>query len=167
MHSAYLQPVEVRWNEPIDEVRETGQLAEVTVPYTQSFLHSLTYGWQPVNRLYYSSTHWITGLVEGPDGKPWYRLRDELQPLDYFAPAGAFRPTADDEFDPISPDLPFEAKRVEVSLKEQTVTAYEEDRVVLHTKVSTGIPNYGGGDNGIPTATPEGRFNIMSKLPNA
>lgn len=166
MHSAYLQPVEVRWNEPIDEVRETGQLAEVSVPYTQSFLNSLTYGWQPVNRLYYSSTHWITGIEEGPDGKPWYRLRDELQPLDYYAPAGALRPIPDEEFEPISLELPFEAKRVEVSLQEQTVTAYEEDRVVLYTKVSTGIPNYGGSSNGIPTATPEGRFNIMSKLPS-
>jgi len=166
MHSAYLQTVEVRWNEPVDDVRESGQLAEVTVPYTQSFLNSVTYGWQPVNRLYYSSTHWITGIEEGPNDKPWYRLRDELQPLDYFAPAEALRPISDEEFEPISPDLPFEAKRVEVSLQEQTVTAYEDDEIVLHTKVSTGIPNYQGGSNGVPTVTPKGRFNIMSKLPS-
>jgi hypothetical protein len=166
MHSAYLQPVEIRRNEPIDSIRETGQLAEVTVPYTQSHLHSKTYGWQPVNRLYYNSTHWITGIEEGPDGKPWYRFRDELQPLDYFAAANAFRKIEDEEFEPISPELPFEAKRVEVSLKDQTVTAYQKDQVVLHTKVSTGIPNFQGGSNGIPTITPEGRFNIMSKLPS-
>lgn len=168
MHSAYLQTVEVRWNEPIDNVRETGQLAEVTVPYTQSFLNSVTYGWQPVNRLYFSSTHWIIGIEEGPNGKPWYRLRDELQPIDYFAPTEVLRIIPDEEFEPISPDLPFEAKRVEVSLKEQTVTAYEYDEVVLHRKVSTGIRNrlHEGVSNGIPTVTPEGRFNIMSKLPS-
>jgi lipoprotein-anchoring transpeptidase ErfK/SrfK len=168
MHSAYLQTVEVQWNETVDDsdIRETGQLAKVTIPYTQSFLNSVTYGWQPVNRLYYSSTHWVTGIEEGPNGKPWYRLRDELQPLDYFVPAEAIRPIPDEELEPISPDLPFEAKRVVVSLKDQTVTAYEDDQVVLHTQVSTGIPNYQGGSNGIPTVTPEGRFNIMSKLPS-
>ena len=166
MHSAFLQPVEVHWNEPLASVRKTGQLAEVTVPYTQSFLYSLNNGWQPVNRLYFSSTHWITGIEAGPDGDPWYRFTDELQPLDYFAPAIHFRPILDDEIAPISPDLPFSAKRVEVSLNQQTVTAFENDRVVLHTKISTGIINYQGGSNGIPTVTPSGRFNIMSKLPS-
>lgn len=166
MHSAYLQPVETHWNTPLDTIRETGQLAEVTVPYSQSFLNSSTYGWQAVNRLYYSSTHWITGIEEGPDGEVWYRFTDELQPLDYYAPAVHFRPIPDEEFAPISPKLSFEAKRVEVSLQDQTVTAYEEDQVVLYAKVSTGIPNYQGGSNGIPTATPDGRFNIMSKLPS-
>jgi lipoprotein-anchoring transpeptidase ErfK/SrfK len=38
--------------------------------------------------------------------------------------------------------------------------------VVLHTKVSPGIPNNQSGSNGIPTITPEGRYNIMSKLPS-
>lgn len=55
----------------------------------------------------------------------------------------------------------FEAKRVEVSLKEQTVTAYEGDQVVLHTKVSTGVPSYQNGSNGIPTTTPTGGFNLQ------
>lgn len=168
MHSAYLQTVKVQWNKTPEDlnIRQSGQLAEVSVPYTQSYLNSVTYGWQPVNRLYYSSTHWITGMEEGPNGKPWYRLRDELQPVDYFAPVEALRLIADEELEPISLELPFEAKRVEVSLKEQTVTAYEDDQIVLQTQVSTGIRNSQGGSNGIPTVTPDGQFNIMSKLPS-
>lgn len=166
MHSAYLQKVKVKYNKPIESYRESGQLAEVTVPFTQSFKHSRTYGWERVNRLYYETTHWITGIEEGPDGSIWYRFTDELQPVDYFAPAMHFRPIPDEEFTPISPDIPFEAKRIEVSLERQTLTAFEEDQVVFHAKVSTGVPNYQPGANGIPTVTPKGRFNIFSKMPS-
>ena len=166
MHSAYLQPVEIRFNNPLDSVREAGHLAEVTVPFTQAYRYSRTYGWQRVNRLYYSTTHWITGIDEGPDGKLWYRLTDELQPVDYHAPAIHLRPVADEEFSPISPNVPFGEKRIEISLIQQTLKAYEKDRVVLNTRVSTGIPNTRPTQNGIPTATPTGRFNIFSKMPS-
>ncbi len=166
MHSAYLQPVKIRFNSVLESVSEGGQLAEVTAPFTQSYLYTRDSDWQRVNRLYYSSTHWITGIDEGPDGEPWYRLTDELQPVDYHAPAIHFRPIPDEEFNPISPDIPFEAKRIEISLQDQTLTAYEEDKVVLSTKVSTGIFNTRPGPNGIPTMTPNGRFNIFSKMPS-
>ena len=166
MNSAYLQPIKIRFNNPIDSVREEGQLAEVTVPVSQAYGFSKTYGWQRVNRLYYSTTHWITGIDEGPDGKTLYRLTDELQPVDYFAPAIHFRPIPDEEFSPISPDVPFEGKRIEISLINQTLKAYEENRIVLDTKVSTGIPNSRPTLNGIPTSTPSGRFNIFSKMPS-
>jgi hypothetical protein len=166
MHSAYLQKVKVLFNNPLESVREGGHLAEVTVPFTQSFKFSRTFGWEQINRLYYSTTHWITGIEEGPGGETLYRFTDELQPVDYFAPAIHFRPILDEEFAPISPDLPFEAKRIEVSLQKQTLTAYENDQIVFFATVSTGIPSYQPGDNGIPTATPKGRFNIFSKMPS-
>jgi hypothetical protein len=166
MHSAYLQPVEIRFNNPIYYVREGGQLAEVTVPFTQAYGYSRTNGWQRVNRLYYSTTHWITGIDEGPDGKPWYRMTDELQPVDYFAPAIHLRPIPDEEFSPISPDVPFEGKHIEISLIQQKLKAYEQGRIVMDTKVSTGIPNTRPTLNGIPTTTPSGRFNIYSKMPS-
>jgi hypothetical protein len=166
MHSAYLQPVKIRFHSVLDTVREGGQLAEVTVPYTQAYHFTQANGWEPVNRLYYLSTHWITGLNEGPDGEPWYRFTDELQPVDYHAPAMHFRPIPDEELAPLSPDLPFEAKRIEVSLQAQTLTAYEDDQPVYFTKVSTGIPDTNPMPNQISTATPVGRFNVFSKMPS-
>jgi lipoprotein-anchoring transpeptidase ErfK/SrfK len=43
--------------------------------------------------------------------------------------------------------------------------AYEYDQVVYTARVSSGIPSRGPSPNGIPTATPKGRFRIYSKLP--
>lgn len=166
MHSAYLQPVDFRFHMPLELVREGGQLAEVSVPYTQAYRYTRYEGWQPVNRLYYQTTHWLTGIDSGPDGKEWYRITDELQPIDYHAPATHLRPIADEELEPLSPEVPPEEKRIEISLAEQTLTAYERDQMVFHTKVSTGIPNSRPGPNGIPTITPSGRFRIFDKLPS-
>lgn len=46
LHSSYLQPVEIRYNQPLSEIREGGQLAEVTVPYTQSLSYDLNKNWR-------------------------------------------------------------------------------------------------------------------------
>ena len=94
VHSAYLQRVKVRLNPVAASIPEKrGQLAEVSVPMTQT-MRFLDYNktWDPVYRLYYSSTHWVKGIDEGPDGTPWYRLHDELNELEYHAPAIHFRP---------------------------------------------------------------------------
>ena len=167
VHSAHVQRVDGRHlNNPVPWVPEEGWLGEVTVPFTRSFRLTQIYGWVPLYRLYYQSVHWVTAVEEGKDGKPWYRLTDELLHIDYYIPATHMRIVSPEELTPISPEVPFEAKRIEVSIDEQTLTAYEYDEVVLHTLVSTGIPSLGLTSNGIPTATPRGRFNIQVKMPS-
>ncbi|MFL7893876.1 MAG: twin-arginine translocation signal domain-containing protein, partial [Anaerolineales bacterium] len=37
IHSSYLQKVKINYNLPLAEIQEDGQLAEVTVPYSQSY----------------------------------------------------------------------------------------------------------------------------------
>ena len=59
--------------------------------------------------------------------------------------------------------MPAGEKRIEVSLANQQLTAYEGDQIVLRTAVSTGVASSGAG--GLPTETPTGSFNISSKLP--
>ncbi len=167
MHSAHLVRVSVRLNNVLRAVPETGQLAEVTVPYTQSL--RLGYGkvWDAnCYRLYYGSMHWITGIDQGPDGQPWYKLKDELLEVEYFVPAIHLRPVTPEEFTPISPDVPAEEKRIEVSLGQQTLTAYEGDKVVLHTKISSGVPSLMPSPTGIPTDTPKGDYRVFSKMPS-
>jgi len=166
VHSSYLQPVEIRFNQPLQEIREGGQLCEVTVPYSQSYRFTRYDGWRLEYRLYFETTHWVTGIDEGPDGQPWYKVTDELQPVDYFVPATHLRPVLDEELTPISPNVPFEDKRIEVNLAAQTLTAFEKEQVVLKTRVSSGIPSSRPTDNGIPSETPTGRFNIYSKMPS-
>jgi hypothetical protein len=178
-HSAYLQRVEkAHLNQPAESLREGGQLGEVTVAYTQAFMRlppargapasnrQQPEAWQPLYRLYFESVHWISGLEEGPDGQPWYRLHDELLRVEYHVPATSLRLIADAELSRLSPEVPPGQKRVEVSLYDQTLTAYEGQEVALHTKVSTGLPNYSGVASDIPTETPRGRFSIDPKIPS-
>jgi len=164
-HTARLQLVKTRINPVLYEIPENGQLAEITVPYTQTMRYTSFYGWEPVYRLYCGSLHWIVDVEEGPDGTPWYKLIDELLDIDYHVPARHLRPVMPEEYTPISPDVPMEKKWIEVSIANQTVTCYENDEVVLHTKCSTGLQRRTLPGQ-IPTKTPAGEFNIYSKMPS-
>ena len=167
VHSGYLQRVEkAHLNTSLKAVPESGRLGEVSVPFTQALRRTHTYGWVPLYRLYYQSVYWITSLEEGPDGKVWYGLTDDVLHVQYCVPAKHVRPVLPDELVPISPEVPAQEKRIEISLSHQTLTAFEGDQVVLRTKVSTGVPSSGPSPNGIPTVTPSGNFHIEVKLPS-
>lgn len=166
IHCAYVQRVKFRFNQPLSDVPEVGRLVEVSVPYTQLHQYRRDKGWEPKNLLYYGTTHWAVGIDQGPDGQPWYRLHDELLEEEYHVPAAHLRPFHDDELNPITPDLPWEAKRIEISLTRQTLVAYENDQAVLTTRISSGIPDGGSTPNGISTNTPSGQFNVESKMPS-
>lgn len=167
VHSAYLQLVKTSLNPVLESIPEAGQLCEVTVPYAQSYRYNRYDGWQPHYRLYYETTHWITGVADGPDGNPWYQITNELDKyLTYYAPASYFRPIPDEEVSPLSPEVPPEEKRIEVSLAEQMVRAFERDQEVFITKISSGIYSSRPPSNGIQTETPKGWFNIVSKAPS-
>jgi lipoprotein-anchoring transpeptidase ErfK/SrfK len=91
---------------------------------------------------------------------------DELLDITYAVPSSHLRLIADEEIAPISPDVPFEAKRIEVSLAGQRVTCYEYDKSVFTTQISSGRVNNTPGPNGIPTTTPSGIFRINVKMPS-
>ncbi|MGD8752900.1 MAG: L,D-transpeptidase family protein [Anaerolineales bacterium] len=166
-HTAYLQRVEDRkLNPSVAWVPEEGHLGEITVPYTRAFRLTQTYGWVPLYRLYYQSVHWITDVEPGPNERAWYKITDELLKIHYHVPSRHVRLIKPKEIKPISPEIPHEQKRIEVSLREQTLTAYEAENIVLHTQISSGIPSFGPTTNGIPTHTPSGRFNIDIKVPS-
>jgi hypothetical protein len=152
--------VKILPNVPLASIPEGRRmLAEVTIPWTQPWRYTKTYGWQALGfRLYYESVHLIEALEEGPDKGPWYRIYDDLTGFPYFAPAEALRSIPAESLAPISPDVPAGDKRLKVNLTTQTLTAYEYDKIVFQTNVSTGIP-YGKTD------TPRGTFYIDPKTP--
>ncbi len=167
IHSAYTQRVEAaHFNEPLRWIPRNGRLGEITVPFTQSFRKTLTSGWIKLYRLYYGSVHWITDIVEGPDWETWYILTDELLHVNYGVPAAHVRPIHPSELSPISPEVPDEEKRIEVSISDQHLIAYEADQPVFETKISSGIPSKELPPNGIPTETPQGRFRVGVKVPS-
>ena len=165
VHSKHVQVVRWQINPVAGEIRPGGQLAEVSVPYTQSQRYSRYEGWSNLYRLYYGTTHWVTNLGAGPDGLTWYELTDELGNTKFHVPAAHLRLISDAELAPISPALEPDQKRVEVNLTRQTLTAFERDEPLLHTRISSGIhSNVPAG--AIPTETPIGRFNISVKMPS-
>lgn len=165
IHSAHTQRVEAKLN-PIKENLSKGlHAAEITVPYSQSYLQRQPGVWTPLYRLYYSTAHWVTGLIEGPDGEPWYRIKDEMlkiDSLDYFVPANHVRLIPDEEMTPIATDVPSNQKYVEVSLEKQELTAYENSKVILKTKISSGLDYHPIGK--ISWNTPTGTFNVQTKM---
>jgi len=169
LHSAYLQRVTLRHNQPLSSIPEAGQLCEVTVPYTVAYQYTGWDGWHKWEGtpLYYETTHWITDIDEGPDGKAWYQLTSEIDAnLKYFVPTSHMRPISDDEISPISEHVPPEKKRIEVSIARQTLTAFEFDQPIFTTRISSGIPSARRSSNELPTATPRGSYRIYSKMPN-
>ncbi len=122
--------------------------------------------WEPVYRLYFESTHWVTGVEQGPDGRPWYRIHDELLEFHYFVPAEHLRLIPDEEFTPISPHLKAWEKTIDVSIARQELICYEGGKEVLRSRVSTGVSRWNPDPTSIPTETPTGEFHIFSKMPS-
>ncbi len=166
VHSAHIQKVKYRLNPVLKSIPRKYQLAEVTVPFTQVMRKSGKDHWEPFYRLYMGSTHWIVGIDPGPDGSPWYRLHDELTEVEYHVQAEHLRAVTDEELSPISPDVPPEKKHIEVSIDKQTLTAYEYDKAVFQTRISSGIPTDPPDPHDIPTRTPTGSFRIENKMPS-
>lgn len=169
LHSARIQIVQVRLNEVENYMPPSGQLCEVTVPYTIAYQYNQWDGWIPWRGswLYYSSVHWVTGVDKGPDGRPWYKITNELSASEfYFVPAEHLRAIKPEEIAPTRTEVAPDKKRVEVSLREQLARLFEGEEVVYTARVSTGIPNPRLPEGELPTSTPEGRFVIYSKNPS-
>lgn len=164
IHSAYVQRTQFIYNQVIDQIPETGQLAEITIPYTQAYTYSSADGWLPIYRLYFQTTHWVTDIVQGPASIPLYEITSEIDSaLRYYLPAMHMRFIPDEELSPISPTLPYEAKKIVVNLTQQRLTAYENDNIVYEARISSGLPGKEVPDG---TRTPRGKFHITSKMPS-
>jgi len=73
---------------------------------------------------------------------------------------------SDEEIAPISPEVDFTDKRVDVDLTMQRVVAYEYEKPVLKATISSGILFSFQMEGEIGTKTPNGLFNIREKMPS-
>jgi len=167
IHSGHIQCITNKYNQPAKSIPAGGQLGEITVGYTQGTRYIRYEGWERFYRLYYQTVHWITDIVEGPvKNQPYYQITDERLRVRYVVPAKNVRLIQPKELTPLSPHVPADEKHLQVSIENQTVTAFEGDQVVFHQTASTGRHTEGPTINGIPTDTPLGRFNIGNKMPS-
>jgi hypothetical protein len=151
VHSMWVQPVENILN-PVD-LSQSNFWGELTVPFSDSRGAADPKSWRYM-RLYYTSVYRVVGAVMGKDGQPWYRLQDGItwSPGPY-VPAAHIRRIDPSELTPLSPGA---AKRIEVDLKAQTITAYENNLPVLASRVASGY-----GEN----RTPTGAHHALFKCP--
>jgi len=165
IHSAFLQRVETRLNPTLVKVVEPGVLGEVTVPYTRAYQFRRESGWSPINRLYYGSVHWVNAIEEGPNGEAWYRIQDSYERI-YYAFSGHLRPILPEELAPLFTEVPPDQKHIDVSITEQTLSAYQAGRLILKTRISSGVPQLTPPPpDELPTDTPLGNFHITVKTP--
>ncbi len=159
-HSASIQPVQVQLNPVTDSIPKGGILAEVTVPFTDAH-------WSPgkrypvAYRFYYQTTHWVTGIRYDAEGKAWYQVEDDLWTYDYYAPAEHIRLLSAEDVSPISPDVPLEAKRVEIDTAAQYMVAIEDETPVFAARIASGAV-FRNGDY----STPLGKHLIYHKRPS-
>lgn len=157
IHSAWVQPVRDQPQTPMRSVSPRGVLAEVSIPFVDAFAEPDDDS-DRLFRLYYETTHWITGTAKDSGGRWWTRIHDDRVGVDYFAPGSAFRVIPHSELTPISPTVAPADKRIEVSLGGQWITCYEGNRQVFTAKVSTGMALADGS-----FYTPEGEFDTFRK----
>src|SRR4030042_5765194 len=154
LQSAYVQPVDEKLNEPVLEIPNGGMLAEVTVPYTQSWFIS-DKGGKRGRRYYFGSTYWVVLAFFGVNRVIWYQVLDDRDNKIYLVQAEHLRPVTLEELTQLSPNI--EDKRIEVDLSRQRVIAYENGQPVFTARTATG---YFQGD------TPIGEFRVERKQPS-
>jgi lipoprotein-anchoring transpeptidase ErfK/SrfK len=159
-HSGSIQPVQTILNSPRHQIPSQGILAEVTVPFTDAH-------WGPgkeqpfAYRFYYQTTYWVVDFVQDTNGDPWYAILDDKWDFLLYVPANHLRLVPNEELLPLSPDIPAEAKRLEVKLVQQLVIAYEWDQPVYMARAATGAEFSNGR-----YLTPSGRHLTFHKRPS-
>lgn len=164
VYSSWVQPVERRLNQPVKHVAGRGFWAEVSVPYVE--MRTMPRDTAPrLYRLYYSSVHLVVGSVRDPNGDYWYQLwDDQYESRVEFVRAVGLRPIPPAELTPISPGA--HDKRLEVSLKDQRLYAYEGEQLVYSTRCATGAAFTIEGVGVVDFTTPIGEHTVVRKRPS-
>jgi hypothetical protein len=137
VHSGNVQPADDKPNTPLTQLEGASIWGEVTVPVSP--LRASPSSNAPARRnLVFGMVFRITGISQDDQGQAWYRVADGNTGNIGFASAQHLRPLSAEDFAPISPEVPLEKKRIDVDLKQQIVTAYEEDKPVFTARVATG-----------------------------
>jgi len=151
-----VQPVETNYQKSTLEIPSSGQLGEITVPYSITKLDPNFWA-KSGYRVYFGTTHWVIGVsVNRYEKSVWYEIYDRYLDTSYFVPAADMRLVPDNELTLLSPDVAAERKHIYVDTTAQSVTAFEDDNAVLIARCSSG---------GKGTRTPLGTFETFHKWP--
>lgn len=159
VHSGSVQPVNIILNDFVSTIPEGGQLAEITVPFSDAIWNPLVKK-RVAYRMYYSTTHWVVGTLQDSEGNHWYEILEDFYQFHYYIQAAHLRMISEDEVAPLSPDVPSDEKILKVHLDEQYVVAYEGDNAVQMIRCSSGTKYFN------TYLTPLGDFTTDYKRPS-
>lgn len=147
IYSSWVQPAGNNASNPTSSIGEGGVWGMITVPITYS--HTRPSDDAPTReRMYYSEVHRLVGVENG-----FYKVA-EVYGDEYWLKAAHVRIIPPDEVTPLSAHIPPEEKRIEISVGDQMLRAYEGNQLVFETMVSTGTTS---------SQTPFGEFRIRDK----
>lgn len=163
-YSSWVQPVKREPNLAEKRVPQEGFWAQVTVPYVEMRVAPNDKAYR-LYRLYYSSVHLVIDRVVDDQGDVWYQLKDDLYlSAKEFVRAEGLRRILPGELTPISPRA--KDKRLEVSLKDQKLYAYEGDTLVYTARCATGAAFKVEGVGFVDFTTPVGEHTVVRKRPS-
>lgn len=157
VYATNVQPVRNDLNPPQTILRP--KLGEVTVPFIDARREADPEA-SIIYRLYYSTTHWIQRSVTDSNGIVWYQLLNDRSSQTYFVPAESVRIIPAQELTPLSPNVT--DKRIAINTTRETITAFENQRAVFTTRISSGV-SFGEGKD---FRTPLGDYAIYKKRPS-
>jgi hypothetical protein len=156
-YSGWIQPVETNYQKPIFEIPKSGQVGEITVPFSITRRAPYVYA-KTGYRIYYGTTHWVKKVIVTKEEKSiWYQIYDSYLKEDFYVAARDMRLIPSEELTLLSPEVPAQDKKIVVDLSTQLVTAFEGEKLVFSERCSSGVKG---------TATPAGNFRTYHKGPS-
>lgn len=147
IYSSWVQPCNHVDTNPVIPIGEGGAWGMVTVPITD--VRSGPADDAPRRQsLYYSNVNRLVGVEND-----YYKIR-EIYGYEYWIKAAHVRVIPPEEIAPINSHIPPEAKRIEISIRDQRLWAYENDVEVYSAMLSSGQ---------IEHPTPQGTFRVLDK----
>jgi hypothetical protein len=163
-YSSWMQLVRRNLNPAERRVPKSGFWAQVTMPYVEMRAAPNDESYR-LYRLYYSSVHLVVGRVVDDKGDVWYQLKDDEFPdVQEYVRAAGLRRILPGELAPIAPLA--KDKRIEVSLKDQKLYAYEGESLVYTARCATGARYTIEGIGLLDFTTPTGEYAVVRKRPS-
>jgi hypothetical protein len=158
-HSGWIQPVQINPNPIASSIPTDGQLAELTVPYSDTY-KDVEKRDKVMYRIYYSSVYWVHDIVRSSDGKCWYKVWDDKFKFYVHADATHLRLIPPGELLSSAPEVPENIKKIQVNRPEQVLIAYQDNEPVFMTRTATGARFMDGN-----FTTPAGKYILNRKRP--
>jgi len=160
IQSRSIQLVQDTLYEPCENISSSGQLAEITVPFSEAWPGDKQ-NTRSHQFFFYGSTHWVYGLGEDPDRNLYYLVKEDRWGESYYVNATHMRIIDDEELLPLSPEMEPENKSILVDTKNQILFAYENNTPVMISAMSSGKFS-----EKLNFATPAGNYLINYKRPS-